>query len=99
MKNLRPLHDRVIVERDEAESRSAGGIVLTSAATEKSTRGTVLAVGSGRVLDDGSVRPLDVKVGDTIIFSEGYQVKSEKIDDQEVLIMSEGDILAVLTSA
>jgi len=94
--NIRPLHDRVIVKRLEQESKSAGGIVLTGSAAEKSTRGEVLAVGKGRVLENGEVKPLDVKVGDTVIFNEGYGVKSEKIDGDEVLIMSESDILAIV---
>ncbi len=78
--NIRPLHDRVIVERQEAESKSAGGIVLTGSAAEKSTRGKVLAVGKGRILENGSVQPLDVQVGDTVIFSEGFGTKTEKIE-------------------
>lgn len=94
--NIRPLHDKVIVERSEAESKSAGGIVLTGSAAEKSTRATVLAVGNGRLLENGEVRPLDVKVGDSVIFSEGYATKSEKIDGKEVLILSESDILAIV---
>ena len=94
--NIRPLHDRVIIERQEVESKSAGGIVLTGSAAEKSTRGTVLAVGKGKSLENGTVKPLDVKVGDTVVFSEGYAAKTEKIDDKEVLILSEGDILAVV---
>ncbi|MEI4260133.1 MAG: co-chaperone GroES [Candidatus Dasytiphilus stammeri] len=93
---IRPLHDRVIVKRKEVESKSAGGIVLTGAAAGKSTRGEVLAVGNGRILDSGKTKALDVKVGDTIIFNDGYGVKSEKIDNDEVLIMSENDILAVI---
>lgn len=74
--NIRPLHDRVIVERKEVESKSAGGIVLTGSAAEKSTRGVVLAVGKGRILENGTVLPLDVKVGDTVIFAEGYGNKT-----------------------
>ena len=92
---LRPLHDRIIVKRIEAESKSAGGIVLTGSAAEKSTRGEVLAVGNGRV-DNGKVTPLDVKVGDIVIFDEGYGVKKQKVDGQEVLIMSESDVLAIV---
>ena len=92
---IRPLHDRVIVKRSEQESKSAGGIVLTGSAAEKSTRGEVIAVGNGRILENGEVKALDVKVGDTVIFSDGYGVKTEKLDDQEVLIMSESDILAI----
>ncbi|VFP87721.1 10 kDa chaperonin [Candidatus Erwinia haradaeae] len=93
---IRPLHDRVIVKRAEAESKSSGGIVLTGTAAGKSTRGEVMAVGNGRVLDTGEVRPMDVKVGDVVIFNEGYGVKTEKIDNEEVLILSESDILAVV---
>jgi chaperonin GroES len=93
---IRPLHDRVIIKREEIESKSAGGIVLTGSAAEKSTRGEVVAVGNGRVLDNGDVKALDVKVGDKVIFNEGYGVKSEKIDGEEVLILSESDILAIV---
>jgi chaperonin GroES len=94
--SIRPLHDRVIIKRIEAESTSAGGIVLTGSAAEKSTRGEIIAVGHGRMLDNGEVKPLDVRVGDTVIFNEGYGVKTEKFDAQEVLIMSESDILAII---
>lgn len=93
---IRPLHDRVIIKRDEQESKSAGGIVLTGSAAAKSTRGKVIAVGNGRVLENGDVKALDVKVGDTVIFSDGYGVKTEKLDGEEVLILSESDILAVV---
>ncbi len=93
---IRPLHDRVIIKREEIESKSAGGIVLTGSAAEKSTRGSVVAVGKGRILDNGDVQPLDVKVGDSVIFSEGYGVKTEKLDGEEVLILSENDILAIV---
>lgn len=94
--NIRPLHDRVIVKRLEQESKSAGGIVLTGSAAEKSTRGEVVAVGNGRIMENGEVRALDVKVGDTVIFNEGYGAKTEKVDGEEVIIMSEGDILAIV---
>ncbi|MCV2525749.1 MAG: co-chaperone GroES [Candidatus Lightella neohaematopini] len=94
--NIRPLHDRVIVKRKEVEAKSAGGIVLTGSAAGKSTRGEVLAVGRGRILENGETKALDVKVGDTIIFNDGYGVKVEKIDNNEILIMSESDILAVV---
>ena len=93
---MRPLHDRVIIKRKEVESKSAGGIVLTGSAAEKSTRGEVVAVGNGRLLENGEVRALDVKVGDQVIFSEGYGLKTEKIDGEEVLILSEADILAIV---
>ena len=94
--SIRPLHDRVIIKRKAVESKSAGGIVLTGSAAEKSTRGEVVAVGNGRILENGEVRALDVKVGDQVIFSEGYGAKVEKIDGEEVLILSEGDILAIV---
>ena len=92
---LRPLHDRVIIKRIEVEAKSAGGIVLTGSAAEKSTRGEVIAVGNGRILDNGEVRALEVKAGDKVLFNEGYGVKTEKIDGEEFLIMSESDILAI----
>jgi len=94
--SIRPLHDRVILKRTEQETKSAGGIVLTGSAAEKSTRGEVIAVGNGRILESGEVRPLAVKVGDTVIFSEGYGLKTEKIEGEEVLILSENDILAIV---
>ncbi|CAG8998745.1 MAG: 10 kDa chaperonin [Candidatus Celerinatantimonas neptuna] len=94
--SIRPLHDRVIVKRKEQESKSAGGIVLTGSAAEKSTRGEVIAVGTGRIMDNGDVKPLAVKVGDVVIFNDGYGVKTEKLDGEEVLIMSESDILAIV---
>jgi len=93
---LRPLHDRVIVKRAEAESKSPGGIVLTGSAAEKSTRGEIVAVGNGRILENGDVKALAVKVGDVVLFNEGYGVKAEKIDGEEYLIMSEADILAIV---
>lgn len=93
---IRPLHDRVIVKRKEVEAKSSGGIMLTGSAAGKSTRGEVLAIGHGRILDSGEVKALDVKVGDTVIFNDGYGVKVEKIDNDEVLIMSESDILAIV---
>ena len=93
---IRPLHDRIILKRTEQETKSAGGIVLTGSAAEKSTRGEVIAVGNGRILENGDVRPLAVKVGDIVIFSEGYGLKTEKIDGEEVLILSESDILAIV---
>jgi len=94
--SIRPLYDRVIIKRKEVESKSVGGIVLTGSVTQKSTRGKVIAVGDGRVLENGEVRALDVKVGDQVIFSEGYGLRTEKIDGEEVLILSEADILAIV---
>ncbi len=93
---LVPLYDRVIVKPFEVESKSQGGIVLTGSAAEKSTRGKILAVGNGRMLEDGTNAKMSVKVGDTVIYNEGYASKKEKIDGEEVLILSENDILAVV---
>ena len=93
---IRPLHDRVIVKRQEQETKSAGGIVLTGSAAEKSTRGEIIAVCNGRLLENGDVKALDVKIGDIVIFNDGYGVKTEKLDGEEVLIMSETDILAIV---
>ena len=93
--NIRPLHDRVIVKRLEEETKSAGGIVLTGSAAEKSTRGEIVAVGIGRVLDNGEVRALQVKAGDTVLFGS-YIEKTEKIEGQEYLIMREDNILGIV---
>ncbi|MCH2058196.1 MAG: co-chaperone GroES [Thalassotalea sp.] len=93
--NIRPLHDRVIVKRLEEETKSAGGIVLTGSAAEKSTRGEIVAVGNGRVLDNGEERALQVKAGDTVLFGS-YIEKTEKIEGQEYLIMREDNILGIV---
>jgi len=92
---IRPLHDRVVVRRVEEESKSAGGIVLPGSATEKPSQGEVLAVGPGRVTDNGETRPLDVKAGDKVIFGQ-YAGSTVKIDGQELLIMGESEIFGVL---
>ena len=92
---LVPLYDRVIVKPLEEEKKSSGGILLGSAA-EKSSPGKVIAVGKGRVLENGSTSPLSVKVGDTVIYNEGYGCKKEKIDGEEVLIISETDVFAIV---
>lgn len=94
--NIRPLYDRIIVKPQEIESKSAGGIVLTGSAAGKSTRGKVLAVGKGKMLDNGNLQKLEVKVGDTVIFNEGYGSKTEKINNEDVLILNESDILAIV---
>ena len=93
---IRPLGDRVIVKRVETEEKSDGGIILTGSAVKKSTRGTVVAVGPGRTLDDGKVVPVAVKEGDTVVFNEGYTMKKEKLDGEDVLIISENEIIAVI---
>ncbi|CAA3707791.1 10 kDa chaperonin [Candidatus Portiera aleyrodidarum] len=93
---IRPLHERVIVRCVEAEQKTSGGIVLPSNAQEKPTRGEVIAIGKGKILDNGAIRPLDVKIGDTVIFKEGFGIEKQKIENEEFLIMSESDILGVI---
>ncbi|MCK0538174.1 co-chaperone GroES [Alcanivorax quisquiliarum] len=92
---IRPLHDRIVVRRAEEETKSAGGIVLPGSAAEKPARGEVLAVGKGKIAENGDVRPLDVKVGDQVIFGQ-YSGNTVKIDGEELLIMGEGEVLAVV---
>jgi len=96
--NIRPLHDRVVIQPQETESKSAGGIVLTGSAAGKSNRGKVLAVGKGKTLENGTIKKLEVKIGDIVIFNEGYGSKTEKFNNKEVLILNESDILAVVNS-
>jgi chaperonin GroES len=93
--NLRPLHDRVIVKRLDQETKTASGIVLPDAAAEKPDQGKVLAVGNGKILEDGKVRALDVKVGDTVLFGK-YSGQSVKVQGEEVLVMREEDIMAIV---
>ena len=92
---IRPLHDRVIVKREEEERKSAGGILIPDSATEKPIRGRVLAVGNGKILESGEVRKLDVKVGDHVLFGK-YSGTEVKVDGEDVLVMREEDILAVI---
>ncbi len=94
--NIRPLHDRVVVRRKEEEKTTAAGIVLPGSATDKPNEGEVLAVGNGRILDNGDVRPVDVKVGDTVVFGKYAGSDTIEIDGEELLILSESDIKAVL---
>ncbi|WP_041522849.1 co-chaperone GroES [Gilvimarinus agarilyticus] len=94
--NIRPLHDRVVVRRKEEEQTTAGGIVLPGSAKEKPNQGEVVAVGNGRVLDNGDVRPVDVKVGDTVVFGKYAGSDTIEIEGEELVILSEGDIKAVL---
>ena len=93
--NIRPLHDRVVVKREEEETKTAGGIVLPGNAAEKPSRGKVIAVGNGKILDNGEVRGLDVKVGDQILFGK-YSGSEVKVDDEDILVMREDDIMAVI---
>jgi len=92
---IRPLHDRVVVERIDAETKSAGGIVIPDNAAEKPDQGKVIAVGNGKILEDGKVRPLDVKVGDRILFGK-YSGTTVKIDNTEYLVMREDDIMGII---
>ena len=94
---LRPLHDRVIVKRMEEERMSAGGIVIPDSATEKPIRGEVLAVGNGKILDNGEKRALDINVGDMILFGK-YSGTEVKVEGEELLVMREEDIMAVIES-
>jgi chaperonin GroES len=93
--NIRPLHDRVVVRRMAEERTSPGGIVLPDAATEKPSEGEIIAVGNGRIMDNGEVRALDVKVGDKVLFGK-YSGTEVKIGGQEVLVMREEDIMGVI---
>lgn len=94
-KKIRPLHDRVVVRRLEEEAKSAGGIVLPDSAKEKPVQGEVLAIGPGKITDSGENRPLDVNVGDKVIFGQ-YAGTAVKIEGEEVLIMSESEIFGIL---
>jgi chaperonin GroES len=92
---IRPLHDRVIVKREEDERKSPGGIVIPDTAAEKPVKGRVIAVGKGKILEGGDVRPLDVKVGDKVLFGK-YSGTEVKVDGDDVLVMREEDIMAVI---
>ncbi|MBN2705436.1 MAG: co-chaperone GroES [Deltaproteobacteria bacterium] len=93
--NIRPLQDRIIVKRLEEEEKTKGGIIIPDAAKEKPMQGEVIAAGKGKVGDDGKVNPLDVKVGDKILFGK-YAGTEVKLDGEEYLIMREDDVLGVL---
>jgi chaperonin GroES len=92
---IRPLHDRVIVKRLEEERTTASGIVIPDSATEKPDTGEVLAVGTGKLLEDGKVRAVDVKIGDKVLFGK-YSGQTVKIEGEEMLVMREEDIMGVL---
>ena len=92
---FRPLHDRVLVKRVEGETKTAGGIIIPDSAKEKPMQGKILAVGTGIRSEDGKVTPLDVKVGDAVLFGK-WSGTEVKIDDEDVLIMKESDILGIL---
>ena len=92
---LQPLGDKVVVERDETEEKTAGGIYIPDAAKDKPSRGTIIAIGTGKLLDDGTRGEMQVKKGDRVLFTS-YAPETIKIDDDEFLLMSESDILAVI---
>lgn len=92
---IRPLHDRVIVKRLEEERTSPGGIVIPDTAAEKPVQGKVMAVGKGKILEDGKVRALDVKVGDKILFGK-YSGTEVKVDGDELVVMREEDVMAII---
>ncbi len=92
---LRPLHDRVVVRRMEEERMSAGGIVIPDSATEKPSRGEIVAAGNGKVAEDGSRQEMDVKVGDTVLFGK-FAGTEVKVDGEELIVMREDDIMAVI---
>ncbi len=94
--NIRPLHDRVIIRRMEEEKTSPGGIVIPDSAAEKPIKGQVVAVGKGKILDNGDVRPLDVKKGDLILFGK-YSGTEVSVDGEELLVMREDDITAIIS--
>ncbi len=93
--SIRPLHDRVVVRRKEEETTTASGIVLPGSAQEKPNQGEVVAVGKGRINQNGDVQAMDVKAGDTVLFGQ-YAGNSVKVDGEELMIMSESDILGVI---
>jgi chaperonin GroES len=95
MSKIRPLHDRVIVKREEDERKSPGGIVIPDSASEKPSKGRVIAIGNGKILEDGKIRPLDVKVGDKVLFGK-YSGTEVKVDGDDVLVMREEDIMAII---
>ncbi len=92
---IRPLHDRVVIKRVEEERMSAGGIVIPDSAAEKPDRGEVIAVGNGKILDNGEIRALDLKVGDKVLFGK-YAGNTVKVEGEELLVMSEDDVIAVI---
>ena len=92
---MRPLHDRVIVKRLDAEQTTKGGIVIPDSAAEKPIKGKVIAVGKGKILENGKVQPMDLKVGDIILFGK-YSGNEIKVDGDELVVMSESEVMAVV---
>ena len=96
--NIRPLHDRLVVKREAEERKSPGGIVIPDTATEKPTFGKVIAVGKGKSLESGEIRPLDVKVGDKILFGK-YSGTEVKMGGEEFVVMREEDVMAIVEAS
>jgi chaperonin GroES len=96
MTTIKPLYDRLVVRRIEEKTMSEGGIIIPDSAKQKSSEGDVLAVGSGKVLEDGRVRPLEVKQGDLVLFSK-YAGTEVKLDGQDLIILKEDDVLGVVS--
>ncbi len=92
---IRPLHDRVVIKRMEEEKSSPGGIIIPDSATEKPIKGEVVSVGNGKIQENGNVQPLDVKVGDIVLFGK-YSGTEVKVDSDELVVMKEDDIMAVI---
>ena len=92
---IRPLHDRVVIKRTEEERTSPGGIVIPDTATEKPIKGEVLAVGKGKILENGDVRPLDLQAGDKVLFGK-YSGTEVKVEGEDLLVMREDDVMAVI---
>ncbi|WP_446831021.1 co-chaperone GroES [Candidatus Foliamicus sp.] len=92
---IRPLQDRVLIRRTEEERKSPGGIVIPDSATEKPIRGEVIAAGKGKVLENGEVRPLELKAGDKVLFGK-YSGTEVKVDGEELLVMKEDDVMAII---
>jgi chaperonin GroES len=92
---MRPLHDRVVVRREPQEQRSAGGIVIPDTAGEKPTFGKVVAVGQGKVLENGQTRAVDIKVGERVLFGK-YSGTEVKVNNEELVVMREDDVMAVV---
>ena len=95
---IRPLHDRIIVKRLEEERRTASGIVIPDTAAEKPDQGEVIAVGNGKVLEDGKIRPVDLKIGDKVLFGK-YSGQTVKVKGEELLVMREEDVMGVVEAA
>ena len=93
--NIKPLQDRVVIKRNDEETKSKGGIILAGSATEKPSQGKVVAVGAGKKLENGSLRPVDLQVGNTVVFGQ-YSGTTVKLDGEDYLIMKEDEIFGII---